>query len=140
MVDVGDKQVTRRKAVAEGVIRMSPECYKLIKNGGHKKGDVLQTARIAGIMGAKRTGELIPLCHNITVNKTGIDFSLSDAENTVKVICTVICDAKTGVEMEALTGVSIALLTVYDMCKAVDKAMVIEGIRLIEKHGGKSDL
>jgi len=139
MVDVGDKPVTRRTAVAEGVIRMSKECFDMIKAGTHKKGDVISTARIAGIMGAKRTSDLIPLCHNITLNKIGIEFEEQEESSSVKAVCTVICDGKTGAEMEALTGVNIALLTVYDMCKAVDKAMIIEGIRLVEKHGGQSE-
>ncbi len=138
MVDISDKPVSERTAVAEGSIRMSAECYEKVKNGGHRKGDVLQTARIAGIMGAKRTSELIPLCHNIALSSVKIDFDLRDDENAVGVICTVSCEGRTGAEMEALTGVNVALLTVYDMCKAVDKAMIMSDIRLVSKTGGKS--
>ena len=123
MVDVSEKQETQREATAKGKIYMSPECFALVKAGEMKKGDVLGVARIAGIMGAKKTSELIPLCHILNLSKAA---------------CTAKTVGKTGVEMEALTGVNIALLTIYDMCKAVDKAMRISDIRLCRKTGGKS--
>lgn len=138
MVDVGGKDDTRRKAVACGKIRTSAECFAAVKAGTAKKGDVLGTARLAGIMAAKRTPELIPLCHVIQLNKVSIDFELDDERCEIKAICTAEATGKTGVEMEALTGVSVALLTVYDMCKAIDKAMELGEIYLIEKDGGKS--
>ena len=139
MVDVGDKPVTRRTAIASGIIRMSKECYDMVIEGTHRKGDVLGTARIAGIMGAKKTSLLIPLCHNIVLNRISIDFETLDGSNSIKAVCTVMCDGKTGVEMEALTGVNISLLTIYDMCKSADRNMVMEDIHLVEKHGGKSE-
>lgn len=139
MVDVTDKADTVRTAVACGCIRMNTESYHLLKENGHKKGDVLGVARIAGIMGAKKTSELIPLCHILSLTKLTIDFELDDTRCEVKAVCKVKMTGKTGVEMEAITGVSVSLLTIYDMCKAVDKAMVISDIRLLEKHGGKSD-
>ena len=138
MVDVSQKPVTARKAAAEGIIRMSESCYAMVKNGEHKKGDVLAVARIAGIMGAKKTSELIPLCHNIGLTSVNIDFELLDDKCAIKVICSVSCEGKTGAEMEALTGVNVALLTIYDMCKAVDKYMVMENVHLDSKSGGKS--
>jgi cyclic pyranopterin phosphate synthase len=138
MVDVGAKAVTHRIAVAEGRIVMQPEILKLIEGGGHKKGDVLGIARIAGIMAAKRTAELIPLCHPLSLTHIAIDFIPLDDKNAIQCRATVTTDGKTGVEMEALTAVQIALLTIYDMCKAVDRGMTMEGIRLIEKSGGKS--
>ena len=138
MVDISDKPVTERTAVAEGIIRMSAECFEKVQNGEHKKGDVLGAARIAGIMGAKRTSELIPLCHNIGLTSVSLNFEMLEEEHAVKTICSVSCEGKTGAEMEALTGVNIALLTIYDMCKAVDKSMTMEGIRLTAKSGGKS--
>ena len=138
MVDVSDKPVTSRKAVAEGSIFMNRECFEMVKTGGHKKGDVLAVARIAGIMGAKKTSELIPLCHNIVLTSVNVDFELLEDKPGVKVYCTAGCDGKTGAEMEALTGANIALLTVYDMCKAVDKKMVIENVHLVSKSGGKT--
>ncbi len=138
MVDISEKAVTERKAKAEGMIRMSPECYEMVKRGEHKKGDVLAVARIAGIMGAKHTGDLIPLCHNIGLTYVGVDFEFLDGENSVKAVCSVACTGRTGAEMEALTGVNVALLTVYDMCKAVDRQMSMENIRLVSKSGGKS--
>lgn len=138
MVDISEKPVTERTATAEGIIRMSEECFEKVKSGGHKKGDVLGVARIAGIMGAKQTSGLIPLCHNIGLTSVSIDFEMLEDENAVRAVCTVGCEGRTGAEMEALTGVNIALLTVYDMCKAVDKGMVMDGIRLIAKSGGKS--
>ena len=138
MVNVGSKAVTHRVAVAEGQIVMQPETFTLIKEGGHKKGDVLGIARIAGIMAAKKTAELIPLCHPLSLTHIEIEFTLLSDENTVQCRATVETEAKTGVEMEALTAVQIALLTIYDMCKAVDRGMTIEGVCLIEKSGGKS--
>jgi len=138
MVDVGAKAVTHRIAVAEGRIGMRPETLKLIEGDGHKKGDVLGIARIAGIMAAKRTAELIPLCHPLSLTHIAIDFTPLDDKNAIQCRATVTTDGKTGVEMEALTAVQIALLTIYDMCKAVDRGMTMEGIRLIEKSGGKS--
>jgi len=136
MVDVSEKNKTERLAIATGSITMSKECFDMIKDGTIKKGDVLGIARIAGIMGVKQTSNLIPLCHPIPVEKAHIDFELLD--NSVKVICTVKTTEKTGVEMEALTGATIALLTIYDMCKAVDKSMEMQNVCLQEKHGGKS--
>lgn len=138
MVDVGDKEVTSRKALAAGRIRMSKDCFAALTEGTNKKGDVLGVARVAGIMGAKRTSQLIPLCHPLMLTKVTLDFRLLPEECTVEALCTVCCEGKTGVEMEALTGVSTALLTLYDMCKALDKSMEITGIHLVEKHGGKS--
>jgi cyclic pyranopterin phosphate synthase len=138
MVDVGEKEQTRRVAVAEGSIRMAPETAALIERGGHRKGDVLGVARIAGIMGAKRTAELVPLCHPIAL--TGIEISLRVRADKSEVYCraTVETRGRTGVEMEALCAVQVSLLTIYDMCKAVDRAMTIESVRLLEKTGGKS--
>ena len=138
MVDVGDKEDTRREAVAEGTIRMSGECFERVTQGGIGKGDVLGAARIAGIMGAKKTAELIPLCHLLNLTKLSVDFDLLPEKHAVRAVCTAGTVGKTGAEMEALTGVSCALLTVYDMCKAVDKAMEIGEIRLVRKSGGKS--
>lgn len=140
MVDVSEKAETEREAVASGVIKMSRECYELLKSGKHAKGEVLGTARIAGIMGAKRTSELIPLCHILNLTGVSVDFEANDEECSVKAICTVKTVGKTGVEMEALTGVNIALLTIYDMCKAVDKGMIMGNIGLCRKSGGKSGL
>lgn len=138
MVDVSGKQATSRQAVATGRIGMSKECYEAVVAGVVKKGDVLGVAQIAGIMGAKRTSELIPLCHILNLTKAAVEFEFHDGEREIEARCTVKCDGKTGVEMEALTGVSVALLTIYDMCKAIDKRMVIEDIHLVEKLGGKS--
>ena len=138
MVDVGGKEDTLREAVAEGTIRMSGECFERVTQGGIGKGDVLGAARIAGIMGAKKTAELIPLCHLLNLTKLSVDFDLLPEKHAVRVVCTAGTVGKTGAEMEALTGVSCALLTVYDMCKAVDKAMEIGEIRLVRKSGGKS--
>ena len=138
MVDVGNKDVTEREAVAEGLIRMQPETLKLIVEGGHKKGDVLAVARVAGIMAAKKTAELIPLCHAISL--TAVDIELTADANRSTIFCraTVRTMAQTGVEMEALTAVEIALLTIYDMCKAVDRGMTLTDIGLVSKSGGKS--
>ena len=138
MVDVSSKDDTDRTAVAVGNITVSEECYKMIKEGTIKKGDVLSVARIAGIMGAKRCSDLIPLCHNISLTKLAVDFELIDDECKIIASCTAKTTGKTGVEMEALTGVNVALLTVYDMCKAIDKRMVISDIHLVHKNGGKS--
>lgn len=138
MVDVSAKSETVREAVAEGCISMGSECFQKIKDGTMGKGDVLGVARIAGIMGAKKTSELIPLCHILNLTKVEIDFSLLEDTCTVKAICTVRTVGKTGVEMEALTGVNLALLTIYDMCKAVDKTMEMNKIHLCKKSGGKS--
>ncbi len=138
MVDVGDKAVTSRVAVAEGRVRMKAETLALIKSGDAKKGDVLGTARIAGIMAAKRTHELIPLCHPLMLSKIVVDLSLDDAMPGVRIQATAKVSGQTGVEMEALTAVSVACLTIYDMVKAVDRFMTIEGIGLLEKRGGKS--
>ena len=138
MVDVSDKAVTLREAVAEGVITMSAACFERVSQGGAAKGDVLGVARVAGIMGAKRTSELIPLCHILNLTKLSVDFELLPERNAVRAVCTARTTGKTGVEMEALTGASVALLTIYDMCKAMDKAMEIGGIRLVRKSGGKS--
>ncbi len=138
MVDIGGKEITSRFAVASGRISMSEECFSLLLEGKMPKGDVFSTARIAGIQAAKRTPELIPLCHILLLDKVSVDFASDDKTNTVEVRCEVRLSGKTGAEMEALTGASAALLTVYDMCKAVDRSMVISDIRLIEKDGGKT--
>ena len=138
MVDVTDKDVTYRSATASGRIHMSAGAIQAVHDGSMPKGDVLATARIAGIMAAKKTSDLIPLCHPLQLTKVGIDFDISSAEGSIVCKCTVKLSGRTGAEMEALTGVSTALLTVYDMCKAVDKTMVISDIRLEEKDGGRS--
>lgn len=138
MVDVADKTETRREAVANGRIHMRPETLALLAEGGMPKGDVLATARIAGIQAAKRTSELIPLCHALALSKVSVDFMLNEADASVDVAATCRLNGRTGVEMEALTAVSVACLTLYDMCKAVDKDMRIDGIRLLSKTGGKS--
>lgn len=137
MVDVSGKEVTLRTAVATGSIKVSDEIMAAIRSGTAKKGDVLGVARVAGIMATKRTGELIPMCHPLPLTKCAIDFSTEET-NTVTAVCTVRTEGRTGVEMEALTGVSVALLTVYDMCKAIDKRMCMGDIHLVEKQGGKS--
>ena len=136
MVDVTSKEVTSRTAIAEGYIYMSEECFLMVKNKEHKKGDVLLVAQVAGVMGAKKTSELIPMSHNIVLNNVKVYFE--EVKNGYKAISIIKCDGKTGVEMEALTAVSTALLTIYDMCKAIDKRMIIKDIHLLEKHGGKS--
>ena len=138
MVDVSQKNVTSRQATAMGRIHMSQACYDAVRLGIVKKGDVLGVAQVAGIMGAKKTSDLIPLCHILNLTKAGVVFDYHDDTCEIEARCTVKCDGKTGVEMEALTGVSIALLTIYDMCKAVDKRMEIKEIHLVEKIGGKS--
>ena len=138
MVDVGEKDATRRRAVAEGRITMQPETLALIQEGGHKKGDVLAIARVAGIMASKRTADLIPLCHPLSLSHVNIDLEPLPAEDAVHCQVAVETTGPTGVEMEALTAVQVTLLTIYDMCKAVDRAMSMEGIHLLEKSGGKS--
>ncbi|WP_320195177.1 cyclic pyranopterin monophosphate synthase MoaC [Agrobacterium rosae] len=138
MVDVGDKADTTRVAVAEGFVKMKPETLALIRDGNAKKGDVIGTARLAGIMAAKQTSNLIPLCHPLMLTKVSVDISEDDALPGLRVQATVKLSGKTGVEMEALTAVSIACLTIYDMAKAADKGMEIGSIRLLEKTGGKS--
>jgi len=138
MVDVGEKNVTTREAVAEGTIRMQPETLKLILSGGHKKGDVFAVARVAGIQAAKKTADLIPLCHAIPITAIEIELVPDEAKSTVRCRVTVRTLAQTGVEIEALTAVEIALLTVYDMCKAVDRGMTLTDIGLVSKTGGKS--
>ena len=139
MVDVGDKSITRRTASAECYVQMQPETIRMIESGTHKKGDVFATSRIAGIMAAKKCSELIPLCHALNLTSVKVDLSVSDKySDRVHIVSTCKLDAKTGVEMEALTAVSVAALTLYDMCKAVDKTMVIEGTRLLHKSGGRS--
>jgi cyclic pyranopterin monophosphate synthase len=138
MVDVSDKDVTERVARAEGRVVMQPDTMRIIREGDAKKGDVLGTARLAGIMAAKRTHELIPLCHPLLLSKIRVDCEIDDALPGVRVTAEVKVSGQTGVEMEALTAVSVACLTVYDMVKAVDRAMRIEGIRLLTKSGGRS--
>ena len=138
MVDVSDKAVTSREAVAVSDVRMKPETLELIINNEMKKGDVLSVARIAGIQAAKRCADLIPLCHPISLTSIKIDFDIQSEDSLISVYCRCKVDHKTGVEMEALAGASIAALTIYDMCKGVEKGIVIENTRLIEKHGGKS--
>jgi cyclic pyranopterin phosphate synthase len=138
MVDVSDKAVTQRSARAEGFVTMAPETLALIDQGEARKGDVLAAARIAGIMAAKKTHELIPLCHPLAITKVTVDFEASPQPPGVRVIAEVKVAGQTGVEMEALTAVSVACLTIYDMLKAADKAMALEAIRLIEKTGGRS--
>ena len=138
MVDVSSKPATKRIALASGMISMLPATLKRIQQGDAKKGDVLGVARIAAIQGSKKTSELIPLCHPIALTKVAITFEID--ETTTTITCTAQCDTigQTGVEMEALTAVSVGLLTIYDMCKAIDRGMTISNIKLLEKHGGKS--
>jgi cyclic pyranopterin phosphate synthase len=138
MVDVGDKPSTQRTAIASGRIVMLPATLALVASGTAKKGDVLGVARIAAIQGAKRTSELIPLCHPVAITKIAIDFAIDDASSSVRCTATVACTGQTGVEMEALTAVQVGLLTVYDMCKAVDRGMTITDVGLLEKRGGRS--
>jgi cyclic pyranopterin phosphate synthase len=140
MVDVGGKDVTERSATAKGRVLVSPATMALIQAGGMKKGDVLAVAQLAGIMGAKRTPDLIPLCHPLTLTSVKVTLSLAPERNAVEIEATCKLSGKTGVEMEALTAVSVAALTVYDMCKAVDKGMQITDLRLTHKDGGKSGL
>ena len=138
MVDVGSKDETGRVAVAEGAIRMKAQTLALVKNGTADKGDVIGVARLAAIMAAKKTSDLIPLCHPIALTHVSAEFTLDEAGSRIVCRTRTECKGKTGVEMEALTAVQVALLTIYDMCKAVDRGMVIESVRLLEKHGGKS--
>ena len=138
MVDVSEKDITSRSACAVGSILVNKEIIEKIEHSDMKKGDVLGVARIAGIMGVKKTSDLIPLCHPLMINKVNIDFEIDKENCLIYAYCTVKCNGKTGVEMEALTGVNVCLLTIYDMCKAIDKHMVMSEIHLIEKTGGKS--
>ncbi|WP_382152940.1 cyclic pyranopterin monophosphate synthase MoaC [Hydrogenophaga sp. ANAO-22] len=138
MVDVAAKASTHRVAVAEGRITMLPATLALIQAGTAKKGDVLGIARIAGIQAAKKTSDLIPLCHPIALTRVAVEFDIEPESHSVRCIATAECTGQTGVEMEALSAVSVALLTIYDMCKAVDRGMVMGGVRLVEKRGGKS--
>ncbi|MCL1980502.1 MAG: cyclic pyranopterin monophosphate synthase MoaC [Proteobacteria bacterium] len=140
MVEVGGKEATDRRATAAGRIEMSRQVYDMVRAGTVKKGDVLGVARIAGIMAAKKVDQLIPLCHPLAITGVEIDFSFDDARSAIEITATVSITGRTGVEMEALTAVSIAALTIYDMCKAVDKTMVMSDIRLLRKSGGKSGL
>ncbi len=138
MVDVTEKPDTIREAVAKGVVRMQAATFQLIKQGGTAKGDVLTVAQLAGIMAAKRTPDLIPLCHPILIGDVKVEFSPDEANSTIEITATASSTGKTGVEMEALTATAVAALTIYDMCKAVDRGMKIENIRLVRKSGGKS--
>lgn len=138
MVDVGDKAETNRTAIAHGYIRVNEAVFAAIQEGTAAKGDVLGVARVAGIMGAKKTSELIPLSHILLLNKCSIEFIMNEDDRSVEAVCTVKTHGKTGVEMEALTGVTVALLTVYDMCKSMDKGMEITDVCLLYKEGGKS--
>jgi cyclic pyranopterin monophosphate synthase len=138
MVDVGGKDATRRVAVAEGSVRMTAATLALIEGGGVRKGDVVSVARVAGIMAAKRTSELVPLCHPLLIEKVGVEIEPDHALPGLRVTATVSLTGRTGVEMEALTAVSVACLTIYDMAKAVDRGMEIAGVRLVEKSGGRS--
>ncbi|MBN1178661.1 MAG: cyclic pyranopterin monophosphate synthase MoaC [Anaerolineae bacterium] len=138
MVDVTEKAPSNREAVAAGEVWMAAETLALIQSGGVAKGDVLAVARVAGIMAAKRTSDLIPMCHPLAITSVTVDFSFDEARSVVKIAARVRCTGTTGVEMEALTAVSVAALTMYDMCKAVDRAMRVQNVRLIRKSGGKS--
>lgn len=138
MVNVGEKPVSHRVATADGRIRMQADTLKLIQSGGHKKGDVLGIARIAGIMGAKKTSELVPLCHPLALTSVEVEFSIEEAPSAIYCKATAETRGQTGVEMEALTAVQVALLTIYDMCKAVDRGMILQDIALLSKTGGKS--
>ena len=138
MVDVSDKEVTRRSATAQGTISVSREVMNAVLGKKVKKGDVFTVAQVAGIMGTKRTSDLIPMCHPLSLTNAKVSFSMDEESCLITVFCTAVTDGKTGVEMEALTGASIALLTIYDMCKAIDKRMVLSDIHLVEKTGGKS--
>ena len=138
MVDVSDKDVTKRTAVAEGSIKLSKEAMDAVLGKKVKKGDVLTVAQLAGIMGTKKTSYLIPMCHPLNLTNASVTFDLDEEACTITARCSASLEGRTGVEMEALTGVSVALLTIYDMCKAIDKSMTISDIRLLEKTGGKS--
>ena len=138
MVDVSDKDITRRTASAQGTISVSSEVMNAVIGKKIKKGDVLTVAQVAGIMGTKRTSDLIPMCHPLSLTNASVTFDIDEDTCTITAVCTAVCEGKTGVEMEVLTGTAIALLTIYDMCKSIDKRMVISDIHLIEKTGGKS--
>lgn len=138
MVDVSEKKITSRTAVAKGTICVNRKIMEAVTGHSMKKGDVLGVARVAGIMGVKQTSSLIPLCHPISVTKCSVDFEIDEAAGEITAFCMVKTDGKTGVEMEALTGVQVTLLTIYDMCKAIDKGMVMKDIHLVSKSGGKS--
>lgn len=138
MVDVGAKAETKRVAVAAGRVLVNPNTLALIRSGGLKKGDVLTTAQIGGIMGAKRTSDIIPMCHPIMITGIDIDFTLNEADCAVEITATTSCTGSTGVEMEAMTAVSVAALTIYDMCKAVQRDIVIDRVRLLRKSGGQT--
>ena len=138
MVDVSEKPVTAREATAHGIITMNAEAFAAVESGTVKKGDVLGVARVAGIMATKRTSDLIPLCHPLMLSHASVDFTVLEEEGAIQAECTVKLSGKTGVEMEALTGVTVALLTIYDMCKAVDRSMELSDIHLVHKEGGKS--
>ncbi len=138
MVDVTEKKTTDREATAKGVVKMQPSTLKLIQEGGLAKGDVLGVARLAGIMAAKQTPHLIPLCHPLLITDVKIEFKVFEAQSSIELTATVRCAGQTGVEMEALTAASVAALTIYDMCKAVDRGMTLDNIRVIRKSGGKS--
>lgn len=140
MVDVGDKKITTRIAVAEGSIKVNSEVFYAIKNNTAQKGDVLAVARIAGIMAAKKTSDIIPLCHPLFITKAAVDFTLNETDLTITATAQVKVNGKTGVEMEALHAVSATLLTIYDMCKALDRSMEIQSIHLLHKEGGKSGI
>ena len=138
MVDVSGKTATLRQATAEAFVSMSPDTFEMIRAGGIKKGNVLETARIAGIMGAKKTAELIPMCHPLNITHVQVDFFPDEKTRCIRIVASARLTGQTGVEMEALTAVSVAALTIYDMCKSYDRAMTISNIRLVEKSGGKS--
>ena len=138
MVDVGDKDVTSREAIARGYVSIQPETLRLIKDGLMKKGDVLTIAQLAGIMGAKKTSDLIPLCHPLPLDKVDVELELDDPECRINITATARTTARTGVEMEALTAVTVSALTLYDMCKSVDRGIRIDAVRLVEKRGGRS--
>ncbi len=138
MVDVGDKEITRREATAEAIVRMLPATLEAALSGGLPKGDVFTTAKVAGIMAAKRTSELIPLTHPLPITHIEIEFESNPDEGIVRIVSTVKCDGKTGVEIEAMTACSVAALTIYDMCKSAEKGIVVEKVRLLKKSGGKS--
>ncbi len=140
MVDVGAKAITERSATAQAIIQLQPETLKLIIEGGHKKGDVFAVARIAGIQAAKKCSDLIPLCHPLMLSSVNVELQADEEKCEVRVLATCKLAGQTGVEMEALTAASIAALTVYDMCKAVDRGMVVHSLQLLEKSGGKSGL
>ncbi|BES65058.1 cyclic pyranopterin monophosphate synthase MoaC [Gottschalkiaceae bacterium SANA] len=138
MVSVGEKEDTKRVAIAKGTITMNPKTFQMVVDQTHKKGDVLSVAQVAGIMGAKKTSDLIPMCHPIFISGADIEFSADEETSSIHITATTKTVGKTGIEMEALTAVSTAALTIYDMCKAVDRSMTIQNIRLVEKMGGKS--